>query len=102
MSRRQHGSPGEAEPPAHADLGGPTAADLLRMWVTGRQPRPREAPEEPRPVAEVASVPTAEDVLERTHGDPWHDVLPGETTPPPHPPAEPTEPLVQHDDRSSG
>jgi hypothetical protein len=102
MSRRQHGRPGKTEPPQHADHGDPTAADLLRIWIAGRHPRPQESHAESQPVAEVASVPTAEDALERTHGDPWDDVLPGETTPPPHRPPERTNPLVEHDERASG
>ena len=40
---------------------------------------------------------TAEDVLERSDRDPWLDVLPGETTPPPHPPAEPAKPALLRD-----
>ena len=49
MPRRQRGHPGETEPPENADHEGPAPADLLQMWITGRQPqRDRGEPRESR------------------------------------------------------
>ena len=121
MPRRQRGHPGETEPPENADHEGPAPADLLQMWITGRQPQtaaiPETSPEpsavegEPETDAEPAPAPdtgadqvqgwasfgharTAEDVLERSGRKPWLDVLLGETATPRHPPAEPAKPAL--------
>ena len=45
MPRRQRGHPGESEPPENAEHEGPAPADLLQMWITGRQPQTAAAPE---------------------------------------------------------
>lgn len=121
MPRRQRGHPGETEPPENTDHEGPAPADLLQMWITGRQAQTAATPEtpqepsagkgEPETDAEAAPEPdtgadqvqgwasfgharTAEDVLERSEQKPWLDVLLGETATPPHPPAEPEKPAL--------
>ena len=45
MPRRHRGHPGETEPPENADHEGPAPADLLQMWITGRQPQTAATPE---------------------------------------------------------
>ena len=68
MPRRHRGHPGETEPPENADHEGPAPADLLQMWITGRQPQTAATPEtppEPEPSATRPSTP-ATPVADRT------------------------------------